>query len=202
MGLNTMIYPGQNLVIPTSSSNTTYTTYIVQAGDTLFLTGNKFGVGYADIMKANGISDSNIYPGQALKIPGNKNMSSTNLPSRGSHSWRDIELLGRIVNGEARGEPYIGQVAVAAVVLNRVRSELFPNTITGVIYQPWAFTAVHDGQINAPLTATASNAVQDALGGLDPTGGALYYWNPITAISPWVWTRSIITKIGNHVFAK
>ena len=211
MGWNTMIYPGENLVIPTgsSSSSSSSSSYIVKAGDTLFLIGQRFGIDHNEIMWANGLSDGLIYPGQALNIPNrgggsstNTNVSNTSIPSRGSLSWRDIELLTKVVNGEARGEPYIGQVAVAAVVLNRVKSKLFPNTVPGVIYQPWAFTALHDGQINAPLTASARDAVHAALNGWAPTGGALYYWNPVTATSSWVWTRTIITKIGSHVFAK
>lgn len=114
----------------------------------------------------------------------------------------NVQLLARAIYSEARGEPYIGQVAVGAVILNRVKSKSFPNTIAGVIYQPWAFSAVHDGQINLKPDWSAVKAAYDALSGWDPTGGALFYWNPAKAISRWVWSRPIITRIGKHVFAR
>lgn len=116
----------------------------------------------------------------------------------------DAQLLARAINGEARGEPYEGQVAVGAVILNRVKSPDFPNTIAGVIYQPGAFTAVADGQINVPIdpNSTVYKAAQDALNGWDPTHGCLYYWNPATATSKWIWSRKVVVKIGKHNFAK
>ena len=116
-------------------------------------------------------------------------------------SQSDLNLLARCVYAEARGEPYNGQVAVAAVVLNRVRSSQFPNTIYGVIYQKNAFTAVNDGQINLTPNQTAYNAARDALGGWDPTGGCLYYYNPATATSSWIWSLTVHIKIGKHNFA-
>jgi len=112
----------------------------------------------------------------------------------------EVTLLARAIHGEARGEPYIGQVAVGAVILNRVKSPLFPNTIAGVIYQPGAFTAVSDGQINLPPSETSYKAARDALNGWDPTYGALYYWNPATATSKWIWSRQVRLKIGKHWF--
>ena len=114
----------------------------------------------------------------------------------------DLQLMARAVNGEARGEPYTGQVAVAAVILNRVNHSSFPNTVAGVIYQPGAFTAVSDGQINAPIdsNSTVYKACQDALNGWDPSGGAIYYYNPRTASNGWIRTRPVLTQIGNHVF--
>jgi len=116
----------------------------------------------------------------------------------------DAQLLARAINGEARGEPYEGQVAVGAVILNRVKSPDFPNTIAGVIYQPGAFTAVADGQINVPIdpNSTVYKAAQDALNGWDPTHGCLYYWNPATATSKWIWSRKVVVKIGKHNFGK
>jgi len=116
----------------------------------------------------------------------------------------DEQLLARAINGEARGEPYEGQVAVGAVILNRVESPDFPNTVAGVIYQPGAFTAVSDGQINVPIdpNSTVVKAARDALNGWDPTGGSLYYWNPATATSKWIWSRQIIKTIGKHNFGK
>lgn len=113
----------------------------------------------------------------------------------------DLKLLARCVYGEARGEPYSGQVAVAAVVLNRVRSSKFPNTVYGVIYQRGAFTAVSDGQINLTPNDSAYSAARDALGGWDPTGGCLYYYNPATATSSWIWSLTVHIKIGKHNFA-
>lgn len=123
--------------------------------------------------------------------------SSTN----SSYNSQDVYLLAKCVYAESRGEPYTGQVAVAAVVLNRVRSSSFPNTIAGVIYQPYAFTAVADGQINLEPNQTAYNAVRDALNGWDPTNGCLYYFNPATATSSWIWTREVKLTIGKHKFA-
>lgn len=119
-----------------------------------------------------------------------------------SSSSNNKTLLAMIINGEARGESYEGQVAVGAVVLNRVKHSSFPNTIAGVIYQQGAFTAVTDGQINAAIQTSCMNAAQDALNGWDPTGGAIYYYNPRTATSSWIRTRPILRTIGNHVFCK
>ena len=122
--------------------------------------------------------------------------------SRGNVS--DVQLLARAINGEARGEPYEGQVAVGAVILNRVKAPNFPNTISGVIYQPGAFTAVSDGQINVALEdeSTVVKAARDALNGWDPTGGAIYYFNPDTATNKWIWSRPHIKTIGKHRFCK
>lgn len=116
----------------------------------------------------------------------------------------DVQLLARAINGEARGESYEGQVAVGAVILNRVKSSEFPNTIAGVIYQPGAFTAVSDGQINVPLDESSSvvKAAQDALNGWDPTNGCVYYFNPNTATNKWIWSKQIVTTIGKHNFCK
>lgn len=112
----------------------------------------------------------------------------------------DLNLLARLVYGEARGEPYTGQVAVAAVVLNRVKSSSFPNTVSGVIYQAGAFDVVSDGQINLTPNDTAKRAAQDALNGWDPTGGCLFYYNPSTATSAWIRQKTVKLSIGNHVF--
>lgn len=121
-----------------------------------------------------------------------------------SSSASDLQLMARAINGEARGEPYEGQVAVGAVILNRVRSSKFPNTIAGVIYQSGAFTAVADGQINVPIAegSTVLKAAQDAMNGWDPSGGALYYFNPNTATNKWIWSRPLIKTIGKHRFCK
>lgn len=117
-------------------------------------------------------------------------------------SEEDLKLMANAVHGEARGEPYIGQVAVAAVILNRVQSPSFPNTVSGVIFQPGAFTAVADGQIWLTPNETSRKAVQDALNGSDPSGGCIYYFNPVTATSKWIWSRPQVKQIGKHIFCK
>ena len=122
--------------------------------------------------------------------------------SGGGYSSPDRELLARCVYAESRGEPYAGQVAVAAVVLNRVDSASFPNSISGVIYQPYAFTCVTDGQINYTPDSTAYSAADDALSGWDPTNGCLYYYNPATATSKWIWSLKVEITIGRHSFAR
>jgi N-acetylmuramoyl-L-alanine amidase len=109
-------------------------------------------------------------------------------------------LLARLISAEARGEPYVGQVAVGAVVLNRVQHPSFPNSIAGVIYQSGAFSCISDGQFNQPVASSAYRAADDALNGWDPTGGAIYYFNPATATSAWIWSRPLILTIGKHRF--
>lgn len=137
---------------------------------------------------------------------GKKTAAAMGIPLTGTISaalYRESELnlLARLVSGEARGEPYIGQVAVAAVVLNRVRSDDFPDTISGVIFQPGAFDAVWDGQFDMEPTASCVRAARDAMNGWDPTGGCTYYYNPSTATNEWIWTRSVQLTIGRHAFA-
>lgn len=127
--------------------------------------------------------------------------SSSSQSSSSGYSEADINLLARLIYGEARGESYVGQVAVGAVVLNRIKSASFPNTMAGVIYQSYAFTAVDDGQINLTPNATARKAALDAMNGWDPSYGALYYYNPATATSQWIFSRKTTVTIGNHVFA-
>lgn len=136
------------------------------------------------------------------------NLKDDNGPSKiyaaSSNSETDIQLMARAINGEARGEPYEGQVAVGAVILNRVKSSQFPNTIAGVIYEKGAFTAVSDGQINVSIdkNSTVYNAARDALNGWDPTNGCIYYFNPNTATNKWIWSRPLVKKIGKHNFCK
>ncbi|HXL04174.1 MAG TPA: cell wall hydrolase [Bacillota bacterium] len=114
----------------------------------------------------------------------------------------DYELLAQVISGEARGEPYLGKVAVGAVVMNRVRSPLFPSTVSGVIYDDWAFTSVYDGQIGCTPDPDSYRAAGEALSGRDPTYGALYFYNPARVTSYWIFTRPVTTVIGNHYFAK
>ncbi|TRM12591.1 spore cortex-lytic enzyme [Lentibacillus cibarius] len=126
--------------------------------------------------------------------------TAANVPQ--GYSKNDIQLMSNAVHGESRGEPYVGQVAVAAVILNRVESPTFPNTVSGVIFEPRAFTAVADGQIWLKPNETSRKAVLDAINGWDPSGNALYYFNPDTATSDWIWSRPQIKKIGKHIYAK
>ena len=128
--------------------------------------------------------------------------NSSNSSGSNSTNSNDLNLLARLIYGEARGEPYTGQVAVGAVVLNRVRNSSFPNTVSGVIYQRGAFDVVSDGQINLTPNSTARKAAQDALNGWDPTYGAIYYFNPSTATNKWIWSRPMTVTIGRHRFCK
>lgn len=126
--------------------------------------------------------------------------TAMNVPE--GYSQNDIQLIANAVHGESRGESYVGQVAVAAVILNRVESAVFPNSVSGVIFEPGAFTAVSDGQIWLTPDETSKRAVIDAINGWDPSGNALYYFNPATATSDWIWSRPQIKKIGKHIFCK
>ncbi len=151
--------------------------------------------------KKNGLTADGIVGAKTLAALGLKDSGSSSGGTSSTYTNSDINLLARLIYGEARGESYTGQVAVGAVVLNRVKSAAFPNTISGVIYQSYAFTAVVDGQINLTPNATAIAAAKDAMNGWDPTGGAIYYYNPSTATSSWIYSRKTLTTIGNHVFA-
>lgn len=132
------------------------------------------------------------------------NVGEQNISYAATSNNSDVQLMARAINGESRGEPYEGQVAVGAVILNRVKSSKFPNTIAGVIYQLGAFTAVTDGQINQPIAenSTVYKAAQDAINGWDPTGGCIYYFNPNTATNKWIWSRAHVKTIGKHRFCK
>ena len=154
--------------------------------------------------KKNGLTVDGIAGTKTLQAMGIFNSSGNSSSSNSSSSTNssDLNLLSRLVYGEARGEPYTGQVAVAAVVLNRVRSSSFPNTISGVIYQKGAFDVVSDGQINLTPNDTAKKAAQDALNGWDPTNGAIYYFNPATATNKWIWSRPMTVTIGKHRFCQ
>ena len=133
-------------------------------------------------------------------IAGRATQRALGMSSATSISDSDLNLLARVISAEARGEPYTGQVAVGAVILNRVEHPSFPNTISGVVYEQGAFTCMVDGQIDEPVADSAYQAARDALNGADPTGGAIYYFNPATATSAWIWSRPLITVIGNHRF--
>lgn len=172
-----------------------------------YYTGNVDGIYGSQTVSAvkkfqqkNGLSVDGIAGPKTLAAMGITSNSSSSGSSSSNSS--DVNLLARAIYGEARGEPYVGQVAVAAVILNRVKSSQFPNTISGVIYQSGAFDAVSDGQINLTPDSTAKKAAQDALNGWDPTYGAIYYFNPSTATNKWIWSRPMTVTIGKHRFCK
>ena len=149
--------------------------------------------------RKNGLTVDGIAGPATLRAMGIMTSSSS---SSSTSNSTNLNLLAKLIYGEARGEPYTGQVAVGAVVLNRVKSSSFPNTVAGVIYQNGAFDVVKDGQINLTPNATAKKAAQDALNGWDPSYGAIYYFNPATATNKWIWSRPMTVTIGNHRFCK
>ena len=171
--------------------------YYTGAADGVF--GAKTKAAVIAFQKNNGLTADGVVGAKTLAALGLNGTTST--VSGSSYSNSDIALLARLIYGEARGESYTGQVAVGAVVLNRVKSPSFPNTISAVIYQPYAFTAVSDGQINMTPNASCTEAAKAAMNGWDPTYGALYYYNPSTATSKWIFSRTTTVTIGNHVFA-
>lgn len=148
--------------------------------------------------RKNGLNADGQVGNQTLAALG---ISPTNtaVPA-GQDQSGDLYLLARLISAEARGEPYVGQVAVGAVVLNRVEHPSFPNSVSGVIYQPGAFSCLDDGQFDQPISESAYRAAQEALDGSDPSSGAIYYFNPVTATSAWIWSRPLIVQIGNHRF--
>ncbi|GAB6137602.1 spore cortex-lytic enzyme [Halanaerobaculum tunisiense] len=174
--------------------------YQVQSGDSLFKIAHKFNTSVQALQEVNGLQSESIYPGQKLTIPKSSTSSSGNY-TRLDLSKQELDLLTKAVYSEARGESYTGQVAVAAVILNRVEDPRFPDTIKGVIFQPWAFTAVHNGQFWLEPDQRSRKAALDAVQGWDPTGRAVFYYNPVKVTSHWIYTRDIIKKIGKHYFA-
>ena len=165
----------------------------------------RFGQGTYDAVvlfqKKNGLkADGVVGKGTADALGISLTSSAPSIPVSG-YSNNEVYLLARLIHGEARGEPYVGKVAVGAVVLNRVRHSAFPNTIAGVIYQAGAFDAVADGQINLTPDEQSMRAARDAMNGWDPSGGCIYYYNPSTATNKWIWSREVRLTIGKHVFA-
>ena len=150
----------------------------------------------------NGLRVDGVIGDNTLNALGIYIAKTTTSSGKYTTNSQDALLLSRLINGEARGEPYEGQVAVGAVILNRTRDPRFPSTIAGVIYQPGAFTATVDGQIHANIQQSSINAARDALNGWDPSGGAVYYFNPATATNKWIWSRPLIKIIGNHRFCR
>lgn len=154
--------------------------------------------------KKNSLTADGVAGPQTLKAMGISSSSSSSGGSgggQGQYSSGDVDLLARVISAESRGEPYAGQVAVGAVILNRISHPSFPNTLAGVIYQPGAFSCLNDGGINAPVADSAYKAARDAINGSDPSGGAIYYYNPEKSTSKWIFSRKVITTIGKHRFA-
>jgi N-acetylmuramoyl-L-alanine amidase len=198
---------GLQLVIPKTTSGTNLTAgYQVKPGDTLFLIAKWNGIALEDLLRANNLnSGSMIYPGQSLVIPvaSNYNSGSGN-SNKYNLSQSDIDLLARLVTAESDGEPFEGQVAVAATILNRLNDPRYPKTIPGIIYQVdngyYQYSPVLDGRIANPAGSSAYQAVTAALSGWDPSKGANGFYNPAKTVNQWVRSQSITTAIGNHVF--
>lgn len=165
--------------------------------DGVFGSGTESAVKY--FQRKNGLTADGVVGTKTLAALGIQDTGSGGSSSSSSQSG-DVALLARLISAEARGEPYSGQVAVGAVVLNRVEHPSFPNSISGVIYQSGAFSCLYDGQFNQPVADSAYKAARDAMNGWDPSGGAIYYFNPSTATSSWIWSRPLITVIGKHRF--
>jgi spore germination cell wall hydrolase CwlJ-like protein len=193
---------GRTLAIPAPTSSSTAKMYQVQYGDTLYLIANRYGISVTALKEANGIYGNELRPGQTLKIPVAGNSPGNN--SNYSPSQTDLNLLARLVSAEAGGEPFEGQVAVAATILNRLRDPRYPKTIAGIIYQVdngrYQYSPVLDGRINLPASSSAYRAVQSALTGWDPSKGANGFYNPDKTVNQWVRSHPVTTVIGNHVF--
>ena len=173
--------------------------YYTGSIDGVFGSGTKKAV--IAFQKKNGLTPDGIVGPATLKALGMQSSSGSSASS-GSNTNGNLYLLARLVYGEARGEPYKGQVAVAAVVLNRVKSSKFPNSVSGVIYQSGAFSVGSDGQINLTPDETAIKAARDAMNGYDPTNGCLYYYNPAKTTNKWMLSKPVLLRIGNHAFFK
>lgn len=172
-------------------------TYTVRRGDTLYSIARKTGVPFKDLQNRNGLRWNWLRIGQRITIPSGVSAANT-APVRTSG---DLNLLARLIHAEAGAEPYVGKVAVGGVIMNRIQSPKFPKSIAGVVYQPHAFESVSNGIINQAPTNDSIKAAAAALGGWDPSGGALYFFNPAKTSNPWIWARTIINRIGKHVFA-
>lgn len=172
-------------------------TYTVRRGDSLFKIARRTGVKVSAIKRRNGLWRNTIRIRQRLIIPTTRTVARRK-PTRISG---DITLLAKIIHAEAGAEPYVGKVAVGGVVLNRVQNSRFPQSIAGVVYQPHAFESVSNGIVNRPASKESQKAARDALNGWDPSGGALYFFNPAKTRNRWIWARRIINRLGKHVFA-
>jgi LysM repeat protein len=200
------LWTGKKLTIPgkQTSSASSSTRYLVQAGDSLFLIAQRYGITVDNLRAANNLSaDATIYPSQSLTIP--KAITGSSYSSPGiTLSQNDLELLARLVTAESDGEPFEGQVAVAATILNRLRDPLYPKTIPGIIYQVdsgrYQYSPVLDGRINQPASASAYRAVSLACSGWDPSNGANGFYNPVKTTNQWVTSQPVTKIIGSHIF--
>lgn len=197
---NSTIYPGQVLTVP----SVTPATYTVLKGDSLFLIAKKFGMTVTELRQLNNKWDNEIYPGQVLKLSTTTTAENTSGKGVIPYTAEDLDLMARLITAEAGGESYTAKVGVGAVVVNRVKSPDFPNTIKGVIYDRYGiyyqFTPVENGWINNPATADSRRAALDALNGVDPTNGALYYFDD-SATSKWIWSKPISVRIGHMIYS-
>jgi spore germination cell wall hydrolase CwlJ-like protein len=198
---NNTIYSGQTLYVSSK-------THTVENGESLYLISKKYGITIDNLRKANNLWTDNIYPGQVLNIPGATSTTSSSNTTTSSNSISytesDVDLLARLITAEAEGEPYNGKLAVGAVVLNRVESDLFPNSISSVIYQTvdgyYQFTPVLNGYINKTATADSVKAAYEVLNGTDPTNGALFFYD-YTVTNQWLLSKQVATTIANLTFA-
>lgn len=204
------IVPGQSLYIPEKSP---YDKYTVQGGDSIYLISKAFGVDIEDLKEVNGLLGNGIYPGMVLLIPTNQrgyqdSSYQGNIGYGAYYTRADRDLLARLIHAEAEGEPYLGKVAVGAVVVNRVNSDKFPNTIKNVIYQVdelgcYQFSPVLDGRLfTVVVSEEAKRAADEALAGIDPSGGALFFFNPWKITNQWLLSKPVLRRIGDHVFTK
>lgn len=195
---SSLIVPGQVIMIPT--------VYQVKSGDSWYRIGQKFGVTVNQLKNVNNLWGDLLTVGEKVIIPvvATNSKSASVTPSRSltGYTREDIINLARVIHAEAGGESYIGQVAVGGVVINRTRNSGFPQTISGVIFQKNAFSSVTEGTIWEEPGTDCINAANDALKGWDPSDGAIYFYNPSKPCAPWIFTRTVIKRIGNHVFAK
>ena len=188
-----IIYPGRTIVLDGNAKNTPGANYTVKKGDSLYAIAASYGTTTQKLKQTNGLGADRIYAGQKLLVP----------TATSGLTQDEIWLMAKMIHAEARGESDKGQLAVGAVIMNRIKSDLFPNTMNGVLYQKNQFTAVQDGQFyNLDPDQRAIDAAQKAAMGQDPTGGALFYWNPKKANNSWLNKKPILVTIGNHVFAK
>jgi N-acetylmuramoyl-L-alanine amidase len=195
-----VIYPGQVLIVDSNQ-------YTVKSGDTLYLIAKRYGISLDSLRRVNNYWKDYIYPGQVLLIPGSNNVQTSTAASSNSvipYTESDLDLLARLIHAEAQGQSYKAQAAVGAVVVNRVQSSAWPNTIREVIYQKsggyYQFTPVVNGWINYPASATARQAALDALRGYDPTNGAEFYFDDST-MNTWLWSKPVALRDGHMVFS-
>jgi N-acetylmuramoyl-L-alanine amidase len=202
LGTSTLIDAGRDLVIPGR--------YVVQPGDTLAQIARRFGVPLVLLWHQNRLATDRLEPGQTLVIPypgpvPGATYAAPAAPAGAAapaYSAQDVMLLAHVIQAEAGNQPFLGMVAVGAVVLNRTRAPGFPSTIAGVVFQPGQFESVADGRVNLPVTPLAVAAARAALEGWDPTHGALYFYNPDLATDPWIRSLDVVTRIGQHVFCR